>query len=114
MNEKVTKVKRFVKKHKAEFITAGVAVASCIALGAIDIKTKFKFPKSRSSVKNLDIPTEFNVGSITDLWKEGEWLNAIVADVKVKDIGRLGEEFVKQGLVAAETDVQAVIGFAIE
>lgn len=108
------KIKRFMNEYKVEIISAG-AVALGIALCAIGIKSKLNPEKIVKAIPdladNVDIPTDFAVGEITELWKEGEWLNAIVNNVTTKDLGRLGDEFVKHGVVPDKTKVTMMIGF---
>lgn len=108
------RIKRFVNEHKVEIISAG-AMALGIALFAIGIKSKLNPEKIVNAIpdlaNNVDIPTDFAVGEISGLWKEGEWLNAIVNNVTTKDLGRLGDEFVTHGIVPDETKVTMMIGF---
>ena len=108
------KIKRFVNEHKVEIISVG-AVTLGIALCAIGVKSKLAYKKTLNVIPdladNVDIPTDFAVGEITELWNDGGYLNAIVNNVTTKDIGRLGEEFVKHGIVPNETEVTMMIGF---
>lgn len=84
------KLKKFVNGHKAELVLAGGAVLT-VALCAIGIQRKIVSQKLIGVIPdladNVDIPTGFAVGEITELWKEGEWLNAIVNEVTVNDLG---------------------------
>lgn len=108
------KIKRFLSGHKFEIVSVGAIVLG-VTLCAVGIKTKPSLKKVVDNIpdlaNNVDIPTEFAVGKITELWKEGEWLNAIVNDVTVKDLGHLGDEFVKHGIVPDKTKVTMLIGF---
>lgn len=108
------KFKKFVNEHKTEIVLTGTAVLA-VTLCAIGVKKKIA-PQKLVEVlpdlaDNVDIPTDFAVGEITELWKEGEWLNAIVNEITTNDIGRLGDEFVKHGIVPDGTKVSMVIGF---
>ena len=108
------KLKDFVNEHKTEIIFVGGMVLT-VTLCAIGVRKKFASPKLVVALpdlaNNVDIPADFAVGEITELWKEGEWLNAIVNEVTTKDLGRLGEEFVKRGIVPDDTKVTMLIGF---
>lgn len=108
------KMKKFLNEHKVEIISAGAVVLG-VALYAIGVKAKSTTKKIVDVIPdladNVDIPTDFAVGELTDLWKEGEWLNAIVNNVTTKDLGRLGDEFVNRGIVPDETKVSMIIGF---
>lgn len=107
------KLKKFVNEHKKELVLVGGA-ALTVALYTIGSKKKPMLHGPvilRDLADNVDIPTGFAVGEITELWKEGDWLNAIVNEVTTKDLGRLGEEFVKHGIVPEHTNVTMLIGF---
>lgn len=111
MNERI---KRIWNDHKVKIFVVGgtiFAVTLCVLGAKKKISLRKPVDVLPSSVNNVEIPTDFNVGKIVDLWKEGKYLNAIVDNVTVKDLGCLGEEFIKRGLVSEEADVTAVIGF---
>lgn len=108
------KLKKFVSEHKTKIIFVG-GVTLIVALCAIGMKKRFASHKLVDVIPdladNVDIPTGFAVGEITELWREGEWLNAIVNEVTTKELGRLGDEFVKHGIVPDDTKVTMLIGF---
>lgn len=108
------KLKKFVSEHKTEIVLASGAVLT-VVLCVIGVKKKFAPQKLVGTLPdladNVDIPTDFAVGEITELWKEGEWLNAIVNEVTTQDLGRLGDEFVKKGIVPDGTKVTMIMGF---
>lgn len=112
---KDNKLKKFWNDHKVAIIIAGGTILS-VALVAVGIKCKAKPKKLLANTaelaENMDIPVGFGVGEVTKLWKEDDWLlNAIVNNITVDDIGRLGDEFVKQGIVPDGTKVTMVLGF---
>ena len=111
MNEKL---KKLWNDHKATILLAGGTILT-VTLCAIGVKKKLGSRKSIDAisdlVENVDIPTNFNVGKITDLWNEGEYLNAIVNNVAIDDLGRLGKEFVNCGIVPDDSNVSLIIGF---
>lgn len=98
------KVKEFVKNHEEKAIAIGaisaIGVGAMIMLGVRVLKT---------TIKNIDIPDTWSVGTITDLWTEHTWTNAIISDITVADLGKLGEEFQKINGVKPDTVVSAVV-----
>ncbi len=107
------KLKKFVNEHKTEMIvTGGIAIG--VLLSAVGVK-KMKLWNTTGELPNLKndvkIPENFSVGKVVDLWNEGRYLNTIVDKITVKDIGRLGEEFIKHGLVTDNATVDIIIGF---
>ena len=111
---KQKKVKEFVNTHKKEIALTAVTVIGGALVYAI---TKKKPTPNSDAVKcvfnrveDLTKP-EMNLGTITELWKEGDYVNAIVNDFTVADLGRLGEELCKIDSVMPETTVTALMGF---
>lgn len=109
------KVKEFVNTHKKEIALTAVTVIGGALVYAI---TKKKLTLNPDTVKcvfnrveDLNKP-EMNLGTITELWKEGDYVNAIVNDFTVADIGRLGEELCKIDGVTPETTVTALVGLS--
>ena len=111
---KDNKLKKFWNDHKVAILIAGGTILS-VALVAVGIKCKAKSKKLLANTaelaENMDIPVGFAVGEVTELWKEGGWLNAIVNNITVDDIGRLGDEFVKQGVVPDGTNISMILSF---
>ena len=108
------KVKEFVKTHKKEIALTALAVIGGTVVFAI---TKKK-PKIRSTTVNgvfneiTDLAKpELGFGTITELWKEGDYTNAIVNDITVADLGRFGDELCKIEGIKPETIVTSVMGF---
>lgn len=109
------KAKKFVKKHKVKIITGAGIVLGGVLL-AITKKTcalpgKIPCPIADSNIRNISIPAEFAIGKVTDLWEEGDFLNSIVEEIKVNDLGALGKEFVKNGLITDGAEASVIIGF---
>lgn len=109
------KVKEFVKKHKAEIITGtgivlgGVLLTITKKMGTIP--KDVACPIAKSDIRNISVPAGFAIGKVTDLWEEKNFLNSIVEEITVGDLGALGKEFVKNGLVADGTEASVIIGF---
>ena len=107
------KVKAFCKEHKVK-IAVGAGIAVSVILCAI-FRKSFHIPEnvkfSADKIEDVSIPSDFKVGKIKNLWNEKGYLNAIVDEITTKDLGNLGEEFVKSGLVTDADAISMVIGF---
>lgn len=108
------KIKDFVKNHKTE-ITVATGVVVGVVLFTIG-KKRFGFSKmesipTKNKVKDIEIPVNFAVGKIEELWSEGAYLNAIVEELTTDDIGKLGQEFVTRGLIQNGANVSMIVGF---
>lgn len=105
----------WAKDHKKEIAitTAGIA-ASAVVFAITKKKPEIPVEQIVKRFNNdLDKP-EWNVGALTELWLEGEYINSIVEDFTIADLGKLGEEFLKVEGVTPETGVSAVISFLKE
>lgn len=99
-------IKRFVKEHKAEIFSVGLmAVGATLCVAGINFIPK----KSSGKVIDVDIPTDFMVGKMTDLWKGKGYAGSIVQYLTPKDIGRLGAELLKHGIVHNESNISVVV-----
>lgn len=114
------KVKQFVKDHKKEiFIGVTVAVGGMIVYKITKQKPKFlKETVKLQSISDWEaIETEriknlnWNLGEVTQLWNEGDCVNAIINDITVNDLGSLGEECLKIDSVTKDTTVTMLVGF---
>lgn len=114
MKEKVEKAKKFVADHKVEIAMSVVTVASVVGLVIIgkrlhDLDSGAFFETIRG--KDLDKP-DFDLGKIEEFWQDPgvSQKTMIINDIKVGDMGRLGEQFLKIDGVTNETDISAIIG----
>ena len=113
MKEKLEKAKTFVKEHKRE-LAIGAGVAGIMMIGGVVYMITKKKPKianiseSVFHAKDLEKP-KMDIGTLTDLWQEGGYINAILYDVTVADLGAVGEQFLKIDGVTNDTVVSAVI-----
>ena len=113
MKEKLEKAKTFVKEHKRE-LAIGAGVAGIMMIGGVVYMITKKKPKianiseSVFHTKDLEKP-KMDIGTLTDLWQEGGYINAILNDVTVADLGAVGEQFLKIDGVTNDTVVSAVI-----
>jgi len=107
------KIKRFGNDHKKELIT-GVTVAGGIALTILGYKHLPKKPvlnangALKSSIEDIPIPKELKVWNTSDLWCEGEYLNAIIQSIPMDDLGKLGDTLIECGL-SDRSDVASII-----
>ena len=113
MKEKLEKAKTFVKEHKRE-LAIGAGVAGIMMIGGVVHMITKKKPKianiseSVFHAKDLEKP-KMDIGTLIDLWREGGYINAILYDVTVADLGAVGEQFLKIDGVTNDTVVSAVI-----
>jgi hypothetical protein len=91
-------------------IGAKVADSHKIKIGAI-LKSA---PKLTNKIVDLDVPKDFNVGTVMSLWEETTFVNAILDNVKIEDMGRLGEQFLKVDGITNESPVSMIVGFRIK
>lgn len=115
------KVKNFILTHKGEIIGIGVpAVIGIIALVSAFVtgsKTNHEMVSALPEVKyvahNITPPKGIEFGRMLDFWQEApQRKNAIVQDLKMSDIGRLGEYFAKEsGLpsITMDTPIDVVL-----
>lgn len=109
-------IKTFVKTNKTK-ILAGAGMIAGVALFMVVGKTTRTGEKGANLIEkfvgrnDVPVPADFETGEVTDLWLEGKYLNAIVEKVTVNDMGKLGKEFMKTGLLKDDTDVSMIIGF---
>lgn len=100
---KITKenIKGFLKEHWKELLVGTAVVVGGAMLAKKSFDGKNTKPLSNDIINifpftssDIDIP-EWEVGKVTDLWKENGYTNAIIGDVAVSDCGKLGEELTK-------------------
>lgn len=113
------KVKEFAKRNKKWIFlgTAVVAVVGGVTVYAIT-KKKPKFtcwmsdgtPEWRLAEDERIKALDWSVGTMTDLWDEGGYINGIVNKVTLEDLGKFGEELKKIEGVVSESGVDMVIG----
>ena len=116
------KLKEFWNDHKKEIlIGTGVAIFG----GAVYVVTKKKpkinvvdtckditknvfsiSPKEQARIDAFDC----KIGTVTGMWNEGGYLNVIINDVSITDIGDLGKEFLKLDEVNENTKISLVAG----
>lgn len=109
------KVKEFVKTHKKEIALTAVAVVGGVIIFAITKKkpkivTQLAEAVPANKWRWIDAP-ELELGTITDLSTNGEWIDAIVNDITVGDLGRFGEELCKIEGVNPNTIVSSMMSF---
>ena len=118
----VKKVFKFVKDHKKEFIAAGAVVIGGTVLFVLtrkmpkfpDLSDASILPKPDPNWRNT--PCEkakaigWGLGTMTDLWSdEGGSPNAIITNLKIDDLGKLGDELLKVEGISKEQLADIVI-----
>lgn len=95
-----SKVKEFVKEHKKGFTVGTGIIIGAIACAIVGKSLNLSYPKIENKIKNIDVPDGFSVGMVTDLFEDGEEIVTIVRELTVNDLGKLGKELIKYGIVA--------------
>lgn len=107
------RIKEFAKTHKAQIglsVGAVLGTATLVLLGKSNTLSQACFSKATKTIEDISIPKDFAVGKITELWNENGYTNAILNNVTTEQLGDLGKEFVKQGIVAKGTEASIIIG----
>jgi len=106
------KIKRFVADHKNELI-ATTAVAGGVLLVILGCKRHSRKTAKANGIfraKDISVPDGLKVWGTSDLWVEGEYLNAIVNSIPIDDLGELGKQYIKNGLAQPGDIASVVIG----
>ena len=109
------KVLDFAKSHKKEIAIAAVVTVTGVVVYAITRKKPvFKCADMTLTnfgrCKNIDIP-EVAAGVITNLFDEGDHTHAIVDNIAMSDLGKVGELFKNVEGITDDTQVSAFFGF---
>lgn len=114
MTRKDIKIK--IEEHKKEIlIVAGTTITAGV-LGYLGIKWntahKIKGEKIIGALtKSNDIDLKLDTATVTEAWKEGEWINFILNDFKPADIGKLGTELMdKVPEINQDTILTCILG----
>ena len=109
-------VKEFVKTHKKQLAIAGATVVGITAMGVIGHKICGKKVAAKAietaveEVKWIDVDTSgITVATITDACDNGSWIDMIVNDVTVDQLGTLAEQLKTIKGVTGETEVSACV-----
>ena len=112
---KIEKAKEFVKTHKKEIaltalatVTTGVGIVLCKKLPST--KTwNVTLPKR---ISDLNIPENLKTCDMTALWKEGDYVNSIVDNVCLSQMGEFGVELIDNlDCIEPDVPVSLIIGF---
>ncbi len=123
--KKENKVLTWVKEHKkAIVIAAGVTVGTAVSVILTKklVLNNNKIPvlfqgvlKNCKTAYDVKPIGTFETCRVVDLWKEGDWLNSVMDDIKVSDIGKLGEDLMKNVPgITEETMLSAVLSTKFE
>lgn len=110
------KVKEFVNTHKKDIalaLTTVTVVGGALVYAITKTKPRLNLDAVNgvfNRIEDMNKP-DMNLGTLTELWKEDGYVNAIVNDFTIADLGRLGEELCKIDSVTPETTVTALMGF---
>lgn len=106
------KFKRFVAGHKKELI-ATTAVVGGVVLVILGCKRRGRKTVKTDGIfraKDISIPDGLKVWDTSHLWVEGKYLNAIINSIPVDDLGKLGKQYIKDGLAKPGDIASVVIG----
>lgn len=115
MEKKQNKIVEFIKNHKKEIALGAITTVTAVCGITFIAKSKksyvpVKFSGVIETPAARDIPiADWSVGTLTDCWHEGGWINAIAKDFTVADAGKLGEELLKIDGVNIDTAMQVVL-----
>jgi hypothetical protein len=106
-------IKEKIIQNKGKIIAAAVVVG----IIGVGIATKGKSVNQLAVERSKDLPIpEGVVGVWSSLWKQtqtnGTYLNAIVDDVKVEDLGEFGKALVKAGY--SDTSVGLLVAQSVK
>lgn len=104
------KIMSFVKSYKKELLTVGgmaIGASLCLLVGK-SLKTS-NLPKMENRMENIEIPDGFTF-DVNAFWREGDFVNAIMDKIPIRSLGKLGDEFVKNGFAANDTEASIIIG----
>lgn len=112
---KYQKTVEYIENNKKKIVIGAVGAVAliggivCVAMGKKpNVPVKFSGVFETPSAKDIPI-ADWSVGTLTDCWHEGGWINAIAKDFTVADAGKLGEELLKIDGVAMDTAMQVVM-----
>ena len=100
MTRKDIKIK--IEEHKKEILTVVGTTITVGVLGYLGIKWntahKIKGEKIIDALTNKsnDIDLKLDTATVTEAWREGEWINFILNDFKPADIGKLGTDLMSK------------------
>lgn len=103
--KKENKVLTWIKEHKkAVIIATGVTVGTAVSVVFTKklILNNNKIPvlfygvlKNGKTAEDVKPIGTFETCSVVGLWKDRDWLNGVMDDIKVSDIGKFGEDLMK-------------------
>ena len=111
---KLEEIKTFVEEHKKEIlIGTGVVVGGIVLV--VTGKKLLKPKKAIISKPYKDLPKpNMSVGKLDDFWEDSCGKMALVNDIAIKDLGTVGQDFLKVDGFTNDTGVSLLIGFVDE
>ncbi len=111
----ISKVKSFIRNNKEKIaIGSGIVIGGAllvIAQRTNGFSKAASFAATKNLIKDLNVPDGFLAGKITELWEEDGCVNAMARNLTANDLGKLGEEFVRNGLVSDGAEAAIVVEF---
>lgn len=110
-----SKVKEFVKSHKKELIAGAMLVGGTVLVIVGVRHSRKKVAMLQKTFENdVSIPEGFKRWKPSMLWKENGYLNAIIEEVPLSDLGELGKQYVENGLGEAGDIASIIIGTEVK
>ena len=113
MNMERNKVVKFVNDHKKGFTIGGIALLSGIMTIVLGKKcfTTVSMAGATKTNRSTDIGVPgWNLGELAMCWKENGFINAIIDELTVADVGKLGEELLLIDGITPKTALSMVLG----
>jgi hypothetical protein len=109
------KVKEFVKNHKKEIAIVsgiiGIGVAGVIlGRGIQNAKLDCQNTKPGDNYKDLNIPNDWKCGNVNVAFETNRTSNIAIANLKISDMGDLGDDLLKIDGFTEDSMICALIG----
>lgn len=89
-------IKRWIREHKVEILVCGFEATMVGFAVALGIKARKSGKPVLGIVHEIkDVNVKLDTATVTEAWTELGGVNMILNDFKVSDIGKLGEDLIK-------------------
>lgn len=111
----ISNVKEFWKSHKEEVVAATMLVGGAILVIVGVCHSKKKIAAIRKTFANdMPIPNGLKRWKPALLWKEGDYLNGIIEEIPLSDLGKLGKQYMENGFGGPGDIATIIIGTKIK
>lgn len=112
MDMKENKVVNFIREHKKVITVGAVTIVGgivAVALGKHVNLTTIAGATISESSKDIKVDG-WDIGKLEMCWEESGFINAIVDDLTVADVGDLGKNLLKIDGVTPDTSLSVLLG----